>query len=278
MIKFKLSLILVVFFSLSEFSFSQEADSIGKEEKAPVYDFLIVNGRYQSAFTFLGRDFGQTISFGSLDLMYFFNSGVYFNISSFKFLQTDVPLQYGLTLGYFKEISNTTDFNISYSQFIVNQSTGITGIENLGFLQSTFGLDWGIMYSTVQPQVLFNEKNDYFLGSHHSRYFEIDQKLFKKITVSFEPKFSILAGTSRFYQSGFDGLLETDQIENTDRFQLVSNEFTLPLTFASGGWEFEFQPRYVVPLNVPEFDSSANRFIWGFQFSYAVPVKKTKKQ
>lgn len=277
MTKFKLSLIFVIFFSLSGFSFGQEADSISKEENTPVYDFVIINGKYQSAFTFLGRDFGQTIPFGSLDMMYFFNSGIYFNLSSFKFLRTDIPLQYGATLGYFKEISKNTDINISYSQFIVNQSSGITGIENLGFFQATFGLDWGIMYSSIQPQVLFNEKNDYFLGSHHSRYFEIDQKLFNKITVSFEPKFSILAGTSRFYQTGFNGQLETDQIENTDRFQLVSSEFTLPLTFASSGWEFEFQPRYVIPFNVPEFDNSSNRFIWGFQISYAIPVKKAKK-
>lgn len=276
MTKFKLSLILVIFFPLSEFSFGQEADSTAKEEKTTVYDFLIINGRYQSAFTFLGRDFGQTIPFSSLDIMYFFNSGIYFNLSSFKFLRTDIPLQYGATLGYFKEISKNTDINISYSQFIVNQSSGITGIDNLGFLQTTFGLDWGIMYSSLQPQVLFNEKNDFFLGSHHSRYFEIDQKLFKKITVSFEPKFSILAGTSRFYQVGFNGQLETDQIENTDRFQLVSSEFTLPLNFASGGWEFEFQPRYVIPFNFPEFDNSSNRFIWGFQISYAIPVKKAK--
>ena len=158
MTKFKLSLILVLFFSFSGMSFSQETDSTGKEGKSPVYDFLIINGKYQSAFTFLGRDFGQTIPFGSFDIMYFFNSGLYFNISSFKFLQTDIPLQYGVTLGYFKEISKNTDINISYSQFIVNQSSGITGIENLGFLQATFGLDWGIMYSTIQPQVLFNEK------------------------------------------------------------------------------------------------------------------------
>jgi hypothetical protein len=277
MTKFKLSLILVLFFSFSGMSFSQETDSTGKEEKSPVYDFLIINGKYQSAFTFLGRDFGQTIPFGSFDIMYFFNSGLYFNISSFKFLQTDIPLQYGVTLGYFKEISKNTDINISYSQFIVNQSSGITGIENLGFLQATFGLDWGIMYSTIQPQVLFNEKNDYFLGSHHSRYFEIDQKLFKKVTVSFEPKISILAGTSRFYQVGFDGQLETAQIEKTEKFQLVSSEITIPLNFGSGGWEFEFQPRYVIPLNLPDFDNSANRFIWGFQLSYAIPIKKAKK-
>jgi hypothetical protein len=275
--KFKLSLSLVLYFLFLENSFGQKSDSTNIDEKETVYDFLIINGRYQNAFTFLGRDFGQTIPFGSLDIMYFFNSGLYFNLSSFKFLQTEVPVQYGATLGYFKELSKNTDINISYSQFIVGQSSGISGIENMGFLQATFGLDWGVMYSTIQPQLLFNEKNDYFLGSHHSRYFEIDQKLLKKITISFEPKFSILAGTSRFYQVGFDGQMENAQMENTDKFQLISSEFTFPITLAKGGWEFEFQPRYIIPLNLPEFDNSSNRFIWGFQFSYAIPVKKAKR-
>ena len=144
---FKLSLILVIFFSFSESSYCQEADSTAREEKTAVYDFLIINGRYQSAFTFLGRDFGQTIPFGSLDIMYFLNSGIYFNLSSFKFLRTDIPLQYGVTLGYFKEISKKTDINLSYSQFIVNQSSGITGIENLGFSRP---LVW-IGASCIQP-------------------------------------------------------------------------------------------------------------------------------
>lgn len=275
--KFKLSLSLVLYFLFLGNSFGLESDSTNIDEKETVYDFLIINGRYQNAFTFLGRDFGQTIPFGSLDIMYFFNSGLYFNLSSFKFLQTEVPVQYGATLGYFKELSKNTDINISYSQFIVGQSSGISGIENMGFLQATFGLDWGVMYSTIQPQLLFNEKNDYFIGSHHSRYFEIDQKLLKKITISFEPKFSILAGTSRFYQVGFDGQMENAQMENTDKFQLISSEVTLPITLAKGGWEFEFQPRYIIPLNLPEFDNSSTRFIWGFQFSYAIPVKKAKR-
>ncbi|WP_373494667.1 hypothetical protein [Aquiflexum sp.] len=275
--KFKLSLTLVLYFLFMGNSYGQESDSTNKEDRETVYDFLIINARYQNAFTFLGRDFGQTIPFGSLDIMYFFNSGVYINLSSFKFLQTEIPLQYGATLGYFKEISGNTDINISYSQFIVGQSSGIAGIENMGFLQTTLGLDWGMMYSTIQPQILFNEMNDYFVSSHHSRYFEIDQKLWKKITVSFEPKFSLLAGTSRFYQIGNSGQMENGQLENTDRFQLVSSEITFPITLAKGGWEFEFQPRYIVPLNLPEFDNSRNRFIWGFQISHAVPVKKLKK-
>jgi hypothetical protein len=275
--KFKLSLSLALYFLVLGNSIGQDSDSTKIENKETVYDFLIINGRYQNAFNFLGRDFGQTIPFGSLDIMYFFNSGVYFNLSSFKFLQTEIPLQYGATLGYFKELSKNTDINISYSQFIVGQSSGIAGIENMGFLQATFGLDWGVMYSTIQPQFLFNEKNDYFIGSHHSRYFEIDQKLLKKITVSFEPKFSILAGTSRFYLVGYDGLIENNQMENTDKFQLISSEFSFPIMLAISGWEFEFQPRYVIPLNLPEFDDSSKRFIWGFQISHAIPVKKLKK-
>lgn len=256
---------------------AQNVDTLIVEDKEIVYDFIILNSRYQNAFTFLGRDFGLNIPLVSTDAMYFFNSGLYFNASGIKFFQTGVPWQYALTGGYAKEISEKTDINLSYSQFIVVDESVVTGIQNLAFLQGTFGWEWGPLYSSIQGQFLFNEDLDYFVSSHHSRYFEFDRKLFKTFTVSFEPRFSVMAGTSRFYLMG-QYEFTPNELDDLDKFRLQSWEFMLPLTFNVGYFDFEFQARYVRPLNVPDFDLSSGRFVFGGQLFYAIPVKRKKKR
>lgn len=254
---------------------AQETDSVAVSEEKTVYDFMILNSRYQNAFAFLGRDFGLSIPFVSSDVMYYFSSGIYLNASAIKFFQDGVPWQYSLTAGYAKDITEKTDFNVSYSQFIVVDESSVTGIQNLAFLQGTFGWEWGPVYSSIQGQFLFNDELDYFVSSHHSRYFEFDQKLFKTFTVSFEPKFSLMAGTSRFYlMGGYE--ITPNELDDLNKFQLQSWEFMFPLTLSAGYFDFEFQTRYVRPLNVPDFDSSQGRFVFGGQVSYAIPVKRKK--
>jgi hypothetical protein len=271
--KLLLALLFVGNFSVAEIL---KSDSTATNQEEYRYDFMILNSRYQNAFTFLGRDFGLDIPVVSTDVMYFFNSGIYFNATGIKFFQSGLPWQYALTAGYAKEITEKTDINLSYSQFIVVDESEVTGIQNLAFLQGTFGWEWGPIYSSVQGQFLFNEEMDYFISSHHSRYFEFDQKLFKTFTVSFEPKFSLLAGTSRFYLMGQYEFSRNELID-LDKFRLQSWEFLLPITFTLGYLDFEFQARYVSPLNVPELDFSTSRFVFGGQLSYAIPVKRKVK-
>lgn len=269
------ALLLFSFCMLTEHILAQESDTSVVIESKEKYDFILINAKYQNAFHFLGRDFGGNIPLLSTDLMYYFNSGIYFNASSIKFLQAELPWQYALSLGYNKELSERTDINLSYSQFIVNQESGVTGIQNLGFLQGALGWEWGFLYSNIQGQFLFNEQTDYFISSSHSRYFEFDQKLFKKVTLSFEPKFTLMAGTSQFYQTGYD--LTGQEDLGLDKLQLLSWEVVLPITFGIGYWDIEFHTRYINPLNLPSFDESRRRFVFSLQTSYAIPIKKTSR-
>lgn len=273
--KFKLITVIFLSLALIESAVAQDNDSSDIAEKEDVYDFVLINTKYQNAFHFLGRDFGENIPLLSADLMYYFNSGIYFNASSIKFLQAELPWQYALSLGYNKDLSETTDINVSYTQFLVNEISDVTGIQNLGFLQATFGWEWGFLYSNIQGQFLFNEETDYFISSSHSRYFEFDQKLFNKITLSFEPKFTLMAGTSQFYQSGYD--LSGQENLDLEKLQLLSWEAVLPITFGIGYWDIGFHTRYINPLNLPAFDSSTKRFIFSVQTSYAIPIKKSKR-
>jgi hypothetical protein len=272
----KFQLFTALFFGTVFITLAQETDSVAVSEEKTVYDFVIINSKYQNAFAFMGRDFGLSIPFVSSDVMYYFSSGLYLNASAFKFFQDGVPWQYSLTAGYAKDITEKTDFDVSYSQFIVADESSVTGIQNLAFLQGTFGWEWGPVYSSVQGQFLFNEELDYFLNFHSSRYFEFDKKLFKTFTVSFEPKLSLLVGTGRFYlMGGYE--FTPNELDDMNKFKLQSLEFMLPLTLTVGYFDFEFQTRYVRPLNVPEFDSSQGRFLFGGEVSYAIPVKRKKR-
>ncbi|MEX2594271.1 MAG: hypothetical protein WD426_15980 [Anditalea sp.] len=255
---------------------AQEPDSLIKEPKKEVYDFIILSGKIHNTFTFLGRDFGQAIPFVSTDVMYYFNSGWFINSSGFKFLDTELPLQSSLSVGYQREISSYTNINFSYSQFLVSGNSSVAGIQNLGFLQSTFGWDWNYMYSTIQAQFLFSENPDFFFVSQHSRYFQFDQKLFNKITVSFEPKFSLTAGTSRYYLLGEFPEREDTASKEMEKIQLLNWDFSLPVSFGLRSLDLEIFTKYVSPLNVPEFDSSSSRFVYGLQLNYFVPVKRKK--
>jgi hypothetical protein len=265
----KYYLIFLMFFS-SAVSFATQADSIPEKQK---YDFIILNSRYNNAFTFIGRDFGQTIPLLSTDLMYYSSSGIYLNASAIKFMQDDVPWQYSGTLGYMKDLSSSVDLNLSYSRFFVSQSSQVAGIQNLSFLQGTLGLDWNVLYSSVQVQALFNDKTDLFVSSHHSRYFEIGGKLFNTFVVSFEPRVSLLAGSSNFYLMGGYSLSDNDQLQ-LEKLQLLAAEGLLPLTLSAGNFEIELQAKYVAPINIPAFDDSRRRVILGAQLLYAIPIKR----
>ncbi|MEX2568918.1 MAG: hypothetical protein WD431_23450, partial [Cyclobacteriaceae bacterium] len=263
--------ILVVFCTVAKV-FAQEKDSVESGQEA--FDFLILNGKIIDRFTFLGRDFGRKIPSTNLDVMYYFNTGWYMNASIFKFLDQNVPYQYNFSLGYQTDLSSKTDLNLSYSQFFVAEDSKVTGIQNMGLLQGTFGLDWNYLYSTIQVQALCYEKPDIFLISKHSRYFEFDQKLFKVFIVAFEPSFSFTYGTSRFYYLG--GFEENhDQTALTiDQFKFLSWDINFPVNFEWNNWIIEFQHRLVIPRNTPDFDESVSGLVFGCQLFYTIPIKK----
>ncbi|MCF1753126.1 hypothetical protein [Mariniradius sediminis] len=265
----------IVLSLVSEKVLAQESDSSYTEENYPKTGFIILSGKYQNAFTFLGRDFGQTIPFINFDAMYMLDGGLYMNLGAFKFLQTEVPFQYAATLGYAKELGKKTDVHLSYSQYFVTDMSEVIGIQNLGLLQTTFGLDWNVLYSTFQVQGLFNEHPDFFASMTHSRYFQFDQKLFKAVMVSFEPTFELLAGTSQFYWMG--GFEESNFTSHEfSKFKLLSAEASMPLVFGIGGWDLEFETRYVMPMNTAEFDNSENRFVFSLGLSHAIPIQRKK--
>jgi hypothetical protein len=256
--------------------YSQEQDSVETaSSETAVYDFLLVSGQYQTRTTFMGRDFGQKTPFFSTDVMYWHHLGVYLTASLSKFFIEDLSWQKGFGLGFAGQFSKKADFDFSVSEFWGASYLNASGTDNIGVVQGTVGLDWGLLYSTTQFQYLINDPADFFIVSNHSRYFELDKRLWEKAVLSFEPRLSFFFGTSNYYQIGGYDLSWREFLE-TDDFKIQSVELAVPVNLTAGRFEFQLEPKWVIPVNVPDYDASTANIQAALKVTYALPIKKSK--
>jgi uncharacterized membrane protein YgcG len=181
-------------------------DSVSVRGDTVVYDYLFVGSKSQNQFTFMGRNFGERVPFTTADIIYYTNFNLWISASAYHFYEKSIPFQTSVTVGYNGNFSKRLDYSVSYGQFLIPASEQISSLQSLGFFQATVGLDWNILYSTLQTQVMTYSTPDVFITSQHSRYFEFSNKLFNRLVVSFQPAFAIAAGTSRFYYSTEEAL------------------------------------------------------------------------
>jgi hypothetical protein len=248
-----------------------QADSVIEESG----DYLIVSTGFQNKASFMSRDFGQNIPIFSSDLLFYHRTGFYLSSSLSKFLTTDLSWQKGVGAGFFKPLTSKLDLDLSYSHYFGASNLNSTGQDNLGMAQGTIGLDWGLLYSTTQAMYLVNSPGDFFITSRHSRYFELDQPLLAGGILSFEPRFTLFLGTSNYYRIGGYEFTKTQYLE-TQRFVAQGLEMALPITFTYSKVEFQLEPRWVIPTQVPDFDASLARFQLAIKASYTLSLKKSK--
>jgi hypothetical protein len=246
------------------------------------YNFIVIGSRYQNQFAFWGRNYDQKIPFLGTSLMYYFHSGVWVSVSNFSFFDENVPTQLGLTLGYFKELSPKMDWHTSYTQFYVPSQSIPSNYKTQGYAQTTFGIDWGLLFSSIQLHALFNQNSDIFLTTYHSRYFQFNQLLWNKIMVSFEPKVSVTFGTHHFeYASGLviapgGGGIVTQPNMNEDlgnKFQALNFDFSFPLKFSIGFFSVEPSWKYTLPIHTNPVNSSKGLHLFAIELNYSVPIR-----
>ena len=246
------------------------------------YDFILIDTKIQNQFAFLGRDFGTNIPVSSVTLAYYFHTNIWIGASAFYFFDDFIPLQTGITLGYYKEFSPHLDLHLSYSQFYIPDKDIPSASKSQGYFQSTLGLDWGLLYSTIQPQLIIRKNGDLFITSAHSRYFEFNGRLFKKIKVSFEPRFAFTFGTHHFdYADGIvvgpgGGAVAVPNEEKDLGKKIVplNWDFTFPLKFEEGKATIEFSWRYSSPLNIASSDVSEPAHFFAASIGYYIPIAK----
>ncbi len=248
-----------------------QADSVTQESG----DYLIVSTGFQNKASFMSRDFGQKIPIFSNDLLFYHRTGFYFTTSLSKFLTTDLSWQTGIGAGLFKPFTSKLDLDLSYNHYFGASNLNSEGLDNLGMAQGTLGLDWGILYSTTQAMYLVNSPGDFFITSRHSRYFELDKPLLAGGILSFEPRFTLFLGTSNYYRIGGYEFTRTQYLE-TQRFVAQGIEMAIPISLTYSRLEFQLEPRWIVPTQVPEYDGSTSSFQFAFKASYALSLKKSK--
>lgn len=238
-------------------------------------NYLIASTGFQNKASFMSRDFGQKIPILTTDLLFWHKSGFYLSTSLNRFLSTDLSWQKGIGTGFFKALSSKVDVDIAYNHYFGASNINSAGQANLGMAQGTIGLDWGILYSTTQAMYLVNSPGDFFIISRHSRYFELDQPLLNGGILSFEPRFSVFLGSSNYYRiGGYE--FTRDQYLETQRFVVQGLEMALLISLTYSRLEFQLEPRWIVPTQVPAYDASSSSFQFAVKASYAISLKKSK--
>ncbi len=262
--------VLIPFLCLAQ-ELESQADSVTQESG----DYLILSTGFQNKASFMSRDFGQKIPIFSNDLLFYHRTGFYLTASLSKFLTTDLSWQKGVGTGFYKTLSSKLDLDLSYNHYFGASNLNSAGLDNLGMAQGTLGLDWDILYSTTQAMYLVNSPGDFFITSRHSRYFELDKPLLAGGILSFEPRFTLFLGTSNYYRIGGYEFTRTQYLE-TQSFVAQGLEMAIPITLTYSRLEFQLEPRWIVPTQVPEYDGSTSSFQFAFKASYALSLKKSK--
>lgn len=273
----KKGLVLLFFFlnCISSLGLAQELESQTDSATEESRDYLIVSTGFQNKVSFMSRDFGQKIPIFSNDLLFYHRTGFYLAASISKFLTTDLSWQKGLGAGFYKSLTSKLDLDLSYSHYFGASNLNLAGQDKLGMAQGTVGLDWGILFSTTQAIYLVNSPGDFFITSRHSRYFELDQPLLKGGILSFEPRFTLFLGTSNYYRLGGYEFSRTQYLE-TQRFVSQGIEMAIPFSLTFSRLEFQLEPRWIVPTQVPEYDESTSSFQFAIKASYALSLKRSK--
>lgn len=283
-----LLLILLPIFGVAQTLPSAELqkDTVAGLKKDTVYNFLLIDARWQNQFAFWGRTYGLETPFASTSLLYYLHYNLWISGSGFFFFHEDIPIQTGLSIGYAQALSEKIDWNISYSQFFIVDNSIPSSARTVGYFQTSFGLDWGILFSTIQIHALLNKNSDVFFTTQHSRYFQFNRPLWKKVKVSFEPKASLTFGTNHFdYAEGIivapgGGVSVPTQNDSTapneSKIKALNWDFMFPLKFEVGLFTIESSWRYSAPLNTTSSDPSKPLHLFMVGINYFIPFQRVK--
>jgi hypothetical protein len=267
----------LLFFSLNIFlisrGFTQDLDSLEDSSRVESTNYLIVSTGFINRANFMSRDFGQKLPLSSTELLFWHNSGIYVTALASKFMDPSLSWQNGLGLGYSISLSPKVDVDASYHHFVGASNLNSSGKDQIGMLQGTWGLDWGLLYSTTQALYLVNDPGDFFIVSRHSRYFEFDYRIGGKAIVSFEPQLTFYLGTSNYYQLGGYDLTQKEFLA-TRSFIFQGLDIAIPFTLSAGSVEFQLEPKWVNPVQVPYYDQSSSNFQLALKASFTFGLTK----
>lgn len=242
-------------------SLEQLVDEIKKQ------DYLYATVMYNDKTLFSGRDFGveQYSFFPSIS--YIDSNNFFLNVSS----------------GYFSGVSPQWDFvtySAGYSNFIdKKKSLSVTGIYSYStFSQNVADLNnqrlmASISYrkkwfrNSLSAGYLFGGASSSYLSNN--TYISIDLLETKGLDISLQPRLGLFWGNQT--------VTELVQIRprrfeyvDTDYFQLLNTEFSIPLALDFGNWDIELEYTFSMPKPLPGEESVENIGFFSVSIGYLI--------
>lgn len=230
-------------------------------------DFLYINTLYNNKTLFSGRDFGvEQYSFFPA-ISYIDSNNFFLNVGS----------------GFYSEINPQWDFvsfGGGYSNYL-NKKKSI--MATVMYSYTTFTEDVADLNNQrVSLSLSYRKKwfrnvlsGGYLFGGNSSSYlsnntyFNIDILESKSLDISIEPRIGVFWGNQTVTELVRVGFLQFQEL-NTDFFQILNTELSIPLEVDFGKWDFEIEYNYAIPNPLPGEDNLNNNGYFSISMGYLI--------
>ena len=268
-----------------------EADSTGRKSRA-----LFFGLTYGSNSSFLGRYQTEVLPYYSADISYKSKSGFFLSILAYDINNSLTFLdEVDVMAGWNIDLSKRVDASVFYTRYFFTESTELIKASVANTASASIGLDWSYVYSKITGHYIFGGTHDFFLVIDNSRYVEFPQIFRKDDYLAVDPKISIITGTQTFVDShyisqgtplmrpgnaptrgpgsGGNGTSPSTTETSQTVFNVLSYEFSLPVSYNTGRFSFEVTGRYSIPVNLLEGDTSVPSFFFTGGVVYFISSK-----
>ncbi len=248
-------------FAADSLEIFQLVDEIKKQ------DYLYATVMYNGKTLFSGRDFGVDQYSVYPAISYIDANNFFLNVSS----------------GYFSGISPKWDFvtySAGYSNYIdKKKSLTVTGIysyssfsqdiANLNNQRLTTSLSFRNkgFRNSLSAGYLFGGTNTNFVSNN--TYFSIDLLDTKSMDISLQPRLGLFWGNQTVTELVQINANATEEV-NTDYFQLLNTEVSVPLEFDFGSWDIELEYTFSIPNPLPGEEELENIGFFSISLGYLI--------
>ncbi|MEX2232106.1 MAG: hypothetical protein WD824_08100 [Cyclobacteriaceae bacterium] len=270
---------------------SGKSDSTTKKTRT-----LFFGLTYGSNSSFLGRYQARILPYYSADISYKNKTGLFLSFLAYDINNSITFLdEVDVMAGWNVDLSKRVDASVFYTRYFFTESSELIKASVANTASASLGLDWGLLYSKITGYYIFGPTHDFFLVIDNSRYIEFPPIFRKDDYLALDPKITIITGTQTFVDThyinqgtplirpgngrpggnpGSGGSTRPATTETSQTiFNVLSYEFSLPVSYNTGKFSFEITGRYSIPVNLLEGDTSAPQFFFTGGVVYFISSK-----
>jgi hypothetical protein len=224
---------------------------------------------YGSNMVYLGSTISQDQPFGYSALTYGYRDALYATVSAVHLAERSPFLAFcSGSLSFNHTFNSWFDISASFSGYKAAPSLADTLFNKFLYGDLTLGFDWRLIYTKITGGILYSDEINGYFQIRNSRYFETPEFTKNKVTLSFDPNFSILFGPltkvetsdgriitiSPPYRKGGKWGNSTPVSIISTSFGLIELDFGLPVSFNASRFAIEAEPAYILPVyDDPEY-------------------------